>query len=118
MAQPDFHASHVTVDIFDVPQVAACGSTTCDGPSFNIRAIEALREVVEQDCGDAVVVNHYDVTDEATRAKHAETIMSIREEALRYPVTYVNGQVVFDGAISYPTIMRALKAQLGEAGQS
>jgi hypothetical protein len=38
----------------------------------------------------------------------------IRDRGLLYPVTVIDGAPVYDGAVSYPGILRAVEAGLAE----
>lgn len=46
------------------------------------------------------------------RAEHAEAIDQIELTGLLYPVTVVDGTPLYDGAVSYPAIMRAVQGKL------
>jgi disulfide oxidoreductase YuzD len=61
--------------------------------------------------GDAVIAYH-DVTDEARSGEFSEIVEAIREHGLLYPVTVIDGQPVYDGAVSYPAILRAVQQRL------
>lgn len=37
----------------------------------------------------------------------------IQDRGLVYPVTVVDGQALYDGAVSYPAIMRAIDSRIG-----
>jgi len=39
----------------------------------------------------------------------------IREQGLVYPVTVVDGEPLYEGAVSYPAILRAVQTRLTEA---
>jgi disulfide oxidoreductase YuzD len=45
-------------------------------------------------------------------------IESIREVGLVYPVTVVDGDVRYDGVVSYPAIMRAVEERLAERNRA
>ena len=40
-------------------------------------------------------------------------VSQIQERGLVYPVTVVDGEPVYDGAVSYPVILRAVQARIG-----
>lgn len=54
---------------------------------------------------------------ESVRAEHAEQIADIETRGLLYPVTVVDGVPLYDGAVSYPAIMRAVHNKLLEREQ-
>jgi len=49
-----------------------------------------------------------------TRAEFAKTIEEIETRGLLYPVTVLDGVPVYDGAVSYPAIMKAVGNKLLE----
>lgn len=52
--------------------------------------------------------------DENVRAEHEATVSQIEDRGLMYPVTAVDGVLIYDGAVSYPAIMRAVHNKLLE----
>lgn len=46
-------------------------------------------------------------------ASHGLMIQRIQDQGLVYPVTVVDGEPMYDGAVSYPAILRAVQARLG-----
>lgn len=58
------------------------------------------------------------VESEAVRQEHQATVVEIENRGLLYPVTVVDGVPVYDGAVSYPAIMRAVHLKLEERGQA
>lgn len=54
---------------------------------------------------------------ESVRAEYAEQIEDIETRGLLYPVTVVDGVPLYDGAVSYPAIMRAVHNKLLEREQ-
>lgn len=53
--------------------------------------------------------------DEAdVRAAHEAVVAEIETRGLLYPVTVVDGVPLYDGAVSYPAIMRAVTNKLAE----
>ncbi len=57
---------------------------------------------------------YHDVQDEDERQRQAEFVTEIESRGLVYPVTAVDGVLVYDGAVSYPAIMRAVHNKLLE----
>jgi disulfide oxidoreductase YuzD len=55
------------------------------------------------------------VSSQEVLTEHAESVEAIRQSGLLYPVTVVDGDPLYDGAVSYPAIMRAVDSRL--AGQ-
>jgi len=52
------------------------------------------------------------------RVEHAALVEEIETRGLLYPVTVVDGVPVYDGAVSYPAIMRAVHNKLAEREQA
>ena len=52
------------------------------------------------------------------RTEHATLVTEIETRGLLYPVTVVDGVPVYDGAVSYPAIMRAVQNKLVEREQA
>jgi disulfide oxidoreductase YuzD len=55
---------------------------------------------------------------ENVRTEHATLVDEIETRGLLYPVTVVDGVPVYDGAVSYPAIMRAVHNKLMEREQA
>jgi disulfide oxidoreductase YuzD len=58
------------------------------------------------------MVVYHNVDSESVREQFADLIGEIERKALLYPVTVVDGAPVYDGAVSYPAIMRAVQERL------
>ncbi len=52
------------------------------------------------------------VDDPTIREEHAETVKAILDQGLVYPVTVIDGAPIYDGAVSYPAILRAVDGLL------
>jgi len=64
--------------------------------------------------GDEACIEYVDTGDEATRARHSAVVSAIHEQGLLYPVTFIDGEPVYDGAVSYPAILRGIETKLAE----
>lgn len=73
-----------------------------------------MRSEMERRFGDAATIEYIDTSDAATRAAHAKTVDEIGERGLIYPVTVIDGVPLYDGAVSYPAILRAIESRLTE----
>lgn len=51
---------------------------------------------------------YHNVESENVRAEYGKIIEEIETRGLLYPVTVVDGVPMYDGAVSYPAIMRAV----------
>lgn len=60
------------------------------------------------------MVLYHNVQLDDERAQHAAVVGQIEERGLMYPVTSVDGVLVYDGAVSYPAILRAVHNKLLE----
>ena len=58
-----------------------------------------------------------DVTTPDAQRDHDKAIDQIRERELIYPVTFVDGKALYDGAVSYPAILRAIETTLEAQAQ-
>jgi hypothetical protein len=63
-------------------------------------------------------VHYHNVESDGVRAQHAAIVQEIEERGLLFPVTVVDGVPVYDGAVSYPAIMRAVANRLLDREQA
>ncbi len=61
---------------------------------------------------------YHDVSEPEPASPFAKITEEIENRGLLYPVTAVDGVLVYDGAVSYPAIMRAVHNKLLEREQS
>lgn len=73
-----------------------------------------MRTEIERRYGDDARVLYHNVQDNEERRLHEDIVREIEERGLLYPVTAVDGVPVYDGAVSYPAIMRAVHNKLLE----
>lgn len=64
---------------------------------------------------DAASIEYVNTGDEAQREAHAQIVELIRDRGLIYPVTVIDGAPVYDGAVSYPGILRAIETKMAES---
>lgn len=57
-------------------------------------------------------ITYLDVAQEDIKADNAELLGEIEERGLLFPVTVIDNVPVYDGAVSYPAIMRAVQTRL------
>jgi hypothetical protein len=62
--------------------------------------------------GEAASIRYHDVGEIDPAAEVAPILATIREMGLVYPVTVIDGTPVYDGAVSYPAILRAVQQRL------
>ena len=67
---------------------------------------------MERRFGDAAQIAYHDVASPAVRAERADVIDQIETKGLLYPVTVVDDVPMYDGAVSYPAILRAVQTKL------
>lgn len=65
--------------------------------------------------GEAASILYHDTSSPETKSQHAQILDRIREQGLVYPVTVIDGEPVYEGAVSYPAILRAVQTRLTEA---
>ncbi len=62
--------------------------------------------------GDVANIAYHDVEDPSVRANRAAILAEIDTKGLLYPVTVIDSVPVYDGAVSYPGILRAVHERL------
>ena len=62
--------------------------------------------------GDAARIAYHDTSIAAVAADHAEMVRYIQDNGLVYPVTVIDGEPMYEGAVSYPAILRAVQAKM------
>jgi disulfide oxidoreductase YuzD len=67
---------------------------------------------VERRFGDRVAVLYHDTGKPEVRAEFEDVVTAIQDADLLYPVTVIDGHTLYDGAVSYPAILRAVEAKL------
>lgn len=60
-------------------------------------------------------IEYVNVQEEEIRSARATLIDEIETRGLLYPVTVIDGVPVYDGAVSYPAILRAVGNKLSTA---
>jgi len=73
-----------------------------------------VREELRRRFPEQVTVEYRDAQDPATRAEHQKIVDEIETRGLMYPVTVIDGVPLYDGAVSYPAIMRAVGNKIAE----
>jgi len=71
-----------------------------------------VRAEIERRFGDEVQIAYVDAGQDAVRAEYPELLDQIEKQGLLYPITVVDGVPLYDGAVSYPAIMRAVQNKL------
>jgi disulfide oxidoreductase YuzD len=67
--------------------------------------------------GEAASITYHDVSRESVKSEHASIVDDIETRGLLYPVTAIDGVPVYDGAVSYPAILRAVQQKLERASE-
>lgn len=62
--------------------------------------------------GDAASILYHDTSKPEVIAQHPTEVTRIQDDGLVYPVTFIDGDPVYDGAVSYPAILRAVQSRL------
>jgi disulfide oxidoreductase YuzD len=73
-----------------------------------------VRDEIQRRFADQVTVEYHNVDEEAVRIEYASLISEIESRRLLYPVTVVDSVPVYDGAVSYPAIMRVVTNKIAE----
>jgi disulfide oxidoreductase YuzD len=56
------------------------------------------------------------VEDLVSAEQHSTILSHVRDAGLLFPVTVIDGEAVYDGAVSYPAILRQVESRIGAAG--
>ncbi len=70
---------------------------------------------MENRFGDAARILYYDTSRAETVTERTELVEQIRDQGLVYPVTVIDGEPMYEGAVSYPAILRAVQTKLNSA---
>jgi disulfide oxidoreductase YuzD len=73
-----------------------------------------MRDELQRQFPGKIVVKYHNIDEEAVRAEHAGPLKEIEERGLLYPVTAVDSTPVYDGAVSYVTVMRIVADKIAE----
>lgn len=65
--------------------------------------------------GDAARIEYVNIEDPACAADRIDLALQARDAGLLFPVTYIDGEAIYDGSVSYPAILRQVEARLGSA---
>jgi disulfide oxidoreductase YuzD len=65
--------------------------------------------------GDAAQIAYVNVEDPNAAEAHSALLGEVREAGLLFPVTVIDGETVYDGAVSYPAILRQVESRLSGA---
>ena len=57
-------------------------------------------------------IDYLDASQDDVRSLNAPLLEQIERQGLLFPVTVVDGVALYDGAVSYPAIMRAVQGTL------
>lgn len=69
---------------------------------------------MERRYGDDAKILYRDVESDEVKTDHEKVLAEIDSNGLLFPVTVLDGVPVYDGAVSYPAIMRAVGNKLLE----
>jgi disulfide oxidoreductase YuzD len=69
---------------------------------------------MESRFGGSAQILYHDVTQPNVIAERSEMVGYIKENGLIYPVTVIEGEPAYEGAVSYPAILRAVQSLLQE----
>lgn len=72
---------------------------------------------MERRFGDEATIEYHDVQDGGVRTQYRKLLEEIENRGLLYPVTVIDGVPVYDGAVSYPAILRAVGNKLTTPAQ-
>lgn len=67
---------------------------------------------MEHRYGEDVRILYHDASQPEVVAEHKDIVDRISEQGLVYPVTVIDGEPIYDGAVSYPAILRAVQSRV------
>jgi disulfide oxidoreductase YuzD len=65
--------------------------------------------------GDAARIEYVNIEDPACAQERLDLALQARDAGFLFPVTFIDGEVVYDGSVSYPAILRQVENRLGAA---
>ena len=71
-----------------------------------------IRTELERRFGDQARIDYVNAGDPGHEESRRQMIQEISERGLLYPVTVVDGTPVYDGAVSYSSILRIVEGRL------
>ena len=71
-------------------------------------AAAALDQSLSRIYGAAIALRYYDLNDPQIQTDHAETIAALREEGLPFPAIFLDGELIYAGAINLLRIVAAV----------
>jgi disulfide oxidoreductase YuzD len=72
-----------------------------------------VRDELARRFGGSARIDYVSLADDASARENAPLVSRIEETGLLFPVTVIDGEPVYDGAVSYPAILREVEARLG-----
>ncbi len=69
---------------------------------------------MERRFGDDARIVYHDAHDQGVKGEHGTILDEIEKRGLLFPVTVIDSVPVYDGAVSYPAILRAVSNKLSE----
>lgn len=73
---------------------------------------------MKQRFGETAELHYHDVSRPEVRESHDQMVRTIQDMGLVYPVTVIDGKPLYDGAVSYPAILRAVDAKLSQPAEA
>jgi disulfide oxidoreductase YuzD len=67
---------------------------------------------------EEAAIAYLDVDSDEIKASHAQLITEIETKGYLYPVTVIDGVPAYDGAVSYPAILRAVNDKLQQLAEA
>ncbi|MDP2181560.1 MAG: DUF1462 family protein [Actinomycetota bacterium] len=74
-----------------------------------------IRQEMDRRFEGSARIEYVNVQEEEIRSERGALIDEIEARGLLYPVTVIDGVPVYDGAVSYPAILRAVGDKLSSA---
>ena len=71
-------------------------------------AAAALEQSLSRMYGPAIALRYYDLNDPEVQTAHAETIAELREDRLPFPAIFLDGELIYAGAINLLRVLAAV----------
>ncbi len=68
--------------------------------------------------GEEAVIRYLDVESDDVQASHGHLLTEIETRGYLFPVTVIDGVPAYDGAVSYPAILRAVNERLQQVAEA
>jgi len=76
-------------------------------------AAAALGQSLSRIYGPEIALRYYDLNDPEVQTAHAETIAELRQDRLPFPAIFLDGELIYAGAINLLRVLAAVGRAYG-----